>query len=156
MVLSSSFDPVVTELKKEFDDNLVAVALFGSVARGEAKPRSDLDFLVILTDKTRDRDRLCRVYQCIHRIVTADGVSRDVTVLESDEDFIVSNDTEVTPLILNIAADAIILHDPKHKLSSFIDKVKKIIDLAGLERYKVETGEYGWKPKDGVLHEVEV
>ena len=104
MVLSSSFDPVVTELKKEFDDNLVAVALFGSVARGEAKSRSDLDFLVILTDKTRDRDRLCRVYQCIHRIVTADGVSRDVTVLDRDEDFIVSNETEVTPLILNIAA----------------------------------------------------
>ena len=97
-----------------------------------------------------------RVYQCIHRIVTADGVSRDLTVLDWDESFITKDNAEVTPLLLNIAADAIILYDPNRLIRSFLDKVKKIIDLAGLERYKVPTGEYGWKPKDGVLRAVEV
>lgn len=155
MNLVDSFRPAVEELEREFGDALVAVALFGSTARHEARPRSDLDFLVVLSDTTRGLDRRSQVYRCIHRVVTADGVSRDITVLDWDEGLITNDDAEVTPLILNVAADAIILYDRRGELLSFVTRVKKIIELAGLERYPVKGGKYGWKSKDGIMREVE-
>jgi hypothetical protein len=144
----------VDELQREFKDGLVAVALFGSTARGEAKPRSDLDFLVVLSGG-RGADRRAKVYRCIHTAVTADGVSRDITLLDMDEAFLLDQDAEITPLILNVVADAVILYDPKGELVSFVNRVKKIIQLAGLERYAVKGGKYGWKAKDGILQKVE-
>lgn len=38
----------IRELKKHFKDRFVALWLFGSWARGEAKPGSDIDLLVVL------------------------------------------------------------------------------------------------------------
>ena len=40
-------DRVVAELRAAIGDDLVAVALFGSVARGQARPDSDLDLYVV-------------------------------------------------------------------------------------------------------------
>jgi predicted nucleotidyltransferase len=155
MNVLSPFHSAVEELRREFKGGLIAVALFGSRARGEAKPTSDLDFLVILYGIPTGLDRRIQVYRCIHRAVTADGVPRDVTVLDIDERFILDEDAEITPLILNVVADAVILYDPKGELHSFVNRVKKIIQLAGLERYVVKGGKYGWKPKDGILRKVE-
>lgn len=155
MSRSGSFESVVGGLKREFGECLVAVALFGSTAREEAGAESDLDFLVVLRGVPKDVERRSRVYKCIHRVVTADGVARDVTVLDLDEGFIVDGDVEITPLILNVAADAIVLYDPDEKLRVFFDRVKKIVELAGLQRYSTKDGKHGWRPKDGVLRRVE-
>jgi predicted nucleotidyltransferase len=46
----------VDRLHQEFDGQIVSVLLFGSRARGEAKPDSDMDVLVVTSDvspKTR-------------------------------------------------------------------------------------------------------
>jgi predicted nucleotidyltransferase len=40
----------VTKIRKNFDRQLVSVILFGSRARGESKPDSDMDILVVITD----------------------------------------------------------------------------------------------------------
>lgn len=151
----NTFQSVVAALGQEFQRDLVAVALFGSTARREAGPRSDLDFLVVLSHVPRGIERRSHVYQSIHKAVAVDGVSRDVTVLDVDERYIVNEEAVVTPLILNVAADAVILYDPKGELLSFVNRVKRIVEVAGLERYSVGGGKYGWKPRDGLLREVE-
>jgi predicted nucleotidyltransferase len=155
MKVFNPFHSVVEELLRQFNGNVIAVALFGSTARGEAKPTSDLDFLVVLSGSPASPDRRSQVYRCIHNAVTSDGVSRDVTALDMDEKSILDEDAEITPLMLNVVADAVILYDPKGELRSFVDRVKKVIQLAGLERYAVRDGKYGWKPKDGILRKVE-
>lgn len=38
-------EEILNEKKK--DDSVVAITLFGSMARGEEKPRSDIDILVV-------------------------------------------------------------------------------------------------------------
>jgi predicted nucleotidyltransferase len=52
---------VVENLRDRFSDHLVAVALFGSAARGEAGERSDLDFLVVLRGIPKNLERRCQV-----------------------------------------------------------------------------------------------
>ena len=39
----------VDKLRQQFDDQLVSVILFGSRARGEAKPDSDMDILIVMS-----------------------------------------------------------------------------------------------------------
>jgi len=40
-------------LRERLGERLLAVALFGSVARGEATPDSDIDLLVVVSDALR-------------------------------------------------------------------------------------------------------
>lgn len=147
---------VVENLRDRFSDHLVAVALFGSAARGEAGERSDLDFLVVLRGIPKSLQRRYQVYKPIHDAVALQSRQvRDTTVIDLDEEFIKDEDVEITPMMLNIAADAIMLYDPEGRLASFIERVRRLIQVAGLERYRTKDGKYGWKPRDGVLRAVE-
>ena len=50
--LTSSITPILREIKRElqklYGDRLVKLILFGSHARGEANPDSDIDLLAVL------------------------------------------------------------------------------------------------------------
>ena len=52
-------------------------------------------------------------------------------------------------------AEAVILYDTKRELLSFVNRIKRIIELGGLGRYAVKGGKCGWKPRDGILRKVE-
>lgn len=154
-LVSALFQAVVKNLHDKLMDHLVAVAVFGSTARGEAGERSDLDFLVVLRGIPKTLQRRYEVYKPIHDAVTMQsGRTRDVTVIDLDEEYI-DDDVEITSLMLNIASEAQIIHDPEGKLASFLTRVRKLVDAAGLERYRTRDGKYGWKPKDGVLRAAE-
>jgi len=57
------------------------VVLFGSAARGELQPNSDLDVLVVMPDGVHRR----RTAQIIYRSLSGLGVAKDVVVVtESD------------------------------------------------------------------------
>lgn len=57
------------------------VVLFGSAARGEMGPGSDVDLLIIMPDGTRRRDASRKVYRALSGI----GIAKDVIVVtESD------------------------------------------------------------------------
>jgi len=147
---------IIRSLREKFADRLVAVAMFGSAARGEAGDRSDLDFLVVVRGIPKTLERRYEVYKPIHdAIATQSARARDLTVIDLDEEFIENDDAEITSLMLNIASDADIIYDPDGKLASFLARVRKLIAAAGLERYRTRDGKYGWKPKDGVLRAVE-
>lgn len=154
--LLALLDPVVQKLREEFSNHLVAVALFGSAARGEAADRSDLDFLVVLRAVPKSLERRYQVYRPIHDAATTQlGKMTDITVIDLDEEFITNEDAEITSLMLNLAADAIILYDPQGQLASYFARIRRLIEVAGLERYRTKDGKYGWKPKHGALRMVE-
>ena len=148
---------VVQRLQGKFNDHLVAVALFGSVARGESDPHSDLDFLVVLRDIPKTLERRYEVYKPIYDAITSQyGQEKDLTVIDIAEEYLEDRDAEITSLMLNIIFDAVILYDPSGKLAAFIGRVGRLIEAAGLERYRTKDGKYGWKSKTGPLRAVEV
>jgi len=57
------------------------VILFGSAARGEMSPESDIDLLIVMPDGTRRREASRRAYRALSGL----GISKDVIVVtESD------------------------------------------------------------------------
>jgi predicted nucleotidyltransferase len=75
------------EIIRQMTDRIVErfkpkrVILFGSAARGELTPDSDLDFLVIMPFEGRRRDLCVR----IRTALSGFGVSKDVMVLTPEE-----------------------------------------------------------------------
>jgi predicted nucleotidyltransferase len=57
------------------------VVLFGSAARGEMGPRSDVDLLIVVPDGTRRRDASRKAFRALSGL----GIAKDVIVVtESD------------------------------------------------------------------------
>lgn len=147
---------VVRRLQEKFTEHLVAICLFGSAARDEIGPHSDLDFLVVLRQIPRTLGRRYEVYKPIHDVIASQyKQTMDITVIDIDEEYIENEDAEITPIMLNIAADAVILYDPTGKLSTFIARVRRLIEAAGLERYRTMDLKHGWKAKAGPLRAIE-
>jgi len=109
---------VLKKLRDRFGDKLVAVALFGSTARGEARENSDLDFLVVLRGIPWSLSRRYSAYKPIYEAVRP----KDVSVIDVDEEIITDEKAELLPVMLNVIKDAKILYDPENKLSSFLKR----------------------------------
>lgn len=77
---------VVAEIAEAFDP--VEVILFGSVARGDEGPDSDLDLLVVFerADRTMRRDLVVEIRRAIRTFVPIDIVVADVMELRTDRD----------------------------------------------------------------------
>ncbi len=121
-------------------DRIAAIALFGSWARGEASSRSDVDFFVVVRN-FNDRDRRFKIYHHLYNVFKC-----DVTIVDIDESSLFRDDLIITPILLNIAYDSIILYDPSGKLNELFKRIRKAAEN-NLERYKTKNSKYGWKPK---------
>lgn len=142
----------VKHLIEELGNRVIAVALFGSLARGEASGRSDADLLVVVKGMPRGMKRRFAIYDVAYKTI-----QRDITIIDVDEEELFKEDMEVSPLLINIAWDSLVLYDPSGRLSKLFEGVKAIVNKLNLDRYKTQDGKYGWKSsKPGPLNPVEV
>lgn len=143
-----TFEGLEQELTRRYvealDSNLVALAFFGSWARGEEKEWSDIDLLLIAKELPRhpfERNRL--VYEPIkgwrEKPRPISILARTVREFTAD----------VTPLHLDLAADAIIFYDPKGFLASKLARVQELIEEAELVRKRDSKGLHAWWWKEG-------
>jgi predicted nucleotidyltransferase len=94
---------VKQKLKQVYQDNLTHLILFGSQARGEATPDSDIDILVVLR-KRNQIDRHQEIIDLISDLCIDYGVLVScVYVTESQFKH------EKSPLLLNIHREGIVL-----------------------------------------------
>jgi len=119
----------VEALERAFGDRLVAVALFGSSARGTAGPSSDLDLLVVARGLPADPFSRCAVFARTGATLTPDGRRIDL-VGRTPEEFL----ADIAPLHLDLALDARILHDEDEWLAGRLARVRQRLQEAGLER----------------------
>lgn len=85
-------------LRAILGDRLCRVVLFGSYARGEETPESDIDLLVVLSDGVTADDR-----RMVSRIAYEETYGKDrsrhlSTVVLSEDEFL----TQTTPLLINV------------------------------------------------------
>ena len=119
-------------------DNLVALAFFGSWARGEAGEHSDIDLLLIARELPANPiERGKVVYKPIRDM---EGQGRISILARTVEEFT----ADVTPLHLDLSEDAIVIHDPEGFLESRLRRVRELIEEAGLERRRDSKGLLYW------------
>ena len=88
------------------------------------------------------------IRSAIYRII-ARHVKRALTLVDVRLDEITGDDVVLTPLLINVVADAVVVWDPSGVLSEFVEKGRELIRKAGLVRYRTPDGKYGWKREDG-------
>ncbi len=120
-------DGIVSGLKEGLGGDLVAVVLFGSRARGEAREGSDWDFLVVardLPDRTLERAfRLKRMLPPLYRGETS-------LLARTPEEFTAG----LPDLYLDIALDGVILHDTDGYMAERLGFLRALIVQKGLRR----------------------
>ena len=129
-------------LLDRFGENLEAVVLFGSIARKGAAEQSEIDYIVVIHNLPKGlvRRRFI-VYDALTPILRE--FKRDVSVIEVDAEDI---GRQITPLLINIAHDGIILYDKHGKIQEFFKRIRSAVKNADLVRYETRDGKYGWKP----------
>lgn len=131
------------DLSREFGEDFYGLILFGSFARREAGEYSDVDVFVVFREVGGLGFR-GKVYRIISR-----SVNRDVTLVCMSLDRLLDPGLRLTPLLINVVADAVVVCDPKGVLAGFVEKGRRLIEKAGLVRYRTPDGKYGWRPAGG-------
>lgn len=128
----------VEHLRAAFGDKLVGVALYGSRARGEARPDSDVDLLVIARDLPPDsRDRARVFYEALRGVSAEFDFSVYGRTPEEFEKYFPS-------VYLDMGLDAIVLYDTEGYLTRRLARIREIISQVGLVRERIADGEYFW------------
>lgn len=136
-------------LKGELGDELLAVALFGSVARGKAGKESDVDLLVVYEGKRVRIDKMFREIVLTlregeeYKALQAEGFLPDVFPVFMD----LSKLRRHPWLLLDIADHGIILLDKGGILKKELKKIKKRLKELGSRKVVLEDGSWYWDLK---------
>lgn len=132
-------DQVVAALRTALGDRLVAVVLFSSRARGEAREDSDWDVLVIaegLPEDPLERGQFLRQLLPIQCRLAVSFLARTPQEFEG----------HLPSLYLDIALDGQILYDPKGYAAQHLAVLRRLIEEAGLFRERTPAGDlWRWK-----------
>jgi len=123
--------------QQHFGNDLIAVVLFGSRARGEASPESDYDiFLLVKNLPERPIERLLFVR---HAIAAKFAEKISITARTPGE-----FESGFPSLYLDLAVDGVILYDAGNYMTKKLQRIQEIIKQAGLERKRFDH-QFSWE-----------
>lgn len=93
---------VRARFEAEYGPRLAALVLFGSQARGDAVPGSDIDLLVVLHGDVRPGAEIDRMGGAITGLSLAHDVTLSCVFMSAEQ-----YETEASPLLLNIRREGI-------------------------------------------------
>lgn len=118
---------VVWKLRQGLGDDLVAVVLFGSRARGEAREGSDWDVLIVANSLPgRTLERAIQ----LKRMLPPDYCGEVSLLAKTPEEFV----SNLPDLYLDIALDGVILYDTDDFMAERLRALKSLIRRKGLRR----------------------
>ncbi|MEW6685719.1 MAG: nucleotidyltransferase domain-containing protein [Candidatus Edwardsbacteria bacterium] len=130
----------VDAFRRHLQDRLVAVGIFGSIARKETTPSSDIDFLLLATSlPTPKFKRELFIREPLIGIIP----QRFNVLAWTKEEF----ERNFPSIYLDLAQDTIVLYDPENYLQNKLNIIREITRKAGLVRVKLNGG-FRWKWED--------
>lgn len=127
-------------LKAHFGNRLVSLVLFGSVARGEATPHSDIDMLIVVSGLPPGRLARQRLLEPVDQVVDPllaelreQGIWTDLSpVLKTPEEA-----RRITPLYFDMVEDARILYDRDGFFAAVLDELRAAFRRLGAKRRRL-------------------
>jgi predicted nucleotidyltransferase len=128
---------LLAELRAEYGDRLVAVAVFGSVGRGTPRFDSDVDLLIVARELPSSRPRRVEEFLPVERRLEA--VLREVDpggrcVRLSPVFKTVAEVEAGSPLFLDMVEDARILHDVGGYFAGYLERLRGRLRELGSRR----------------------
>jgi predicted nucleotidyltransferase len=132
---------IVTALQEGLGERLVAVVLYGSRARGQARDASDWDLFIIATDLPM---QLWERHILLKRFLPAAFRGAVSLLAKTPQEF----EENISSLYLDIAQDGQILFDPKRYAHRRLALLQQLMAEMGLYRKKSLGGEmWRWRHK---------
>ncbi len=141
-------DRVVAEYRAAIWDDLVAIALFGSVARGQARPDSDLDLYVVTRRPTLGDSRLHGMWGRIEASPEYQALARaGYRPTPSPVPHTVEDLARHPWILLDITHHGVVLYDPESVLELELDAVRRRMAELGSKRVELPDGSWYWDLK---------
>lgn len=142
----------VCEVFKKYSGRVVSVVLFGSVARGEARENSDLDFLVVVKGLPENyglrvkefSEVLERLTQTKLSLWKQSGVFANIeAVLLTPEEASLNQ-----PFYLDMLTGSVIVYDRKDFMKGILSKLREKLEELGARKITTPRGDWYWQLKD--------
>lgn len=130
---------LVEALKESFGNALVSVAVFGSVARGEAGRDSDVDLLVVAEGLPNSKLRRQDIFMEVEEKLEPDVEEAGKEGYHIEFSPVLRTPGEVArlpPLLLDMVEDAVILYDKGGFLRGLLDQLRRRLEELGAERVR--------------------
>jgi len=144
-------------LQEEFQDKLISVVLYGSVARGDNRKDSDIDLLLVIKDLPKT---------ITERVILFDKVERkldDYIMRLMDDGYYITfspvlktpeEAMRFSPIYMDMTEDAIILYDKNGFFRKVLEKIKKRLEELGFERVWLSKKVWYWRKRDYKFGEI--
>jgi len=137
-------------LQEQMGDDLLALCLYGSAARGQAEPTSDLDLLVVYRgDRLEAFDRFMQATRALEETPEWEALERrgiladPYPIFFSDERLA----TDTPWLLLDVQDHGIILYDRNGILARKLEQVRQRMKELGTTKHIMPDGSWYWDLK---------
>ncbi len=135
----------ITEIYEIFTSNLLAIILFGSIARGEAKSNSDIDLLIIVNNLPKSYFKRASILAQVVSKTRSERIKLWSKKIYTSLQILAYTPEELKSFhsfYFDLAFDGIILYSRNGYAENFLNRVRKEIEL--MKARKIYTSRRKW------------
>ena len=153
---STIIEKLLRLLKERFGDDLISIAVYGSVARGDYRNDSDIDLLIIARNLPFSITERIKIFDSIETLLEEDIMelySKGYYISFSPIMKTPEEAKRFSPIYMDMTEDAIIIYDKDNFSSNILAKFKNKLNELGFERVWLGKKWY-WRKRDYKFGEV--
>jgi len=143
-------------LKEKFGEDLISLAIYGSVARGDNKRDSDIDLFIVVKNLPPTTIERIRIFDSLELLLEEDikeMFSKGYYVSFSPIMKTPEEAMRFSPLYMDMTEDAVLIYDKENFLQNLLQRIRKKLNELGYERIWLGKKWY-WRKKDFKFGEV--